>query len=952
MEVKVLEHEGIANDNILMIRAGPMRRQAKLNAGLPFQFPSLPLNANPFKVEVFQPLGSKSLILSPDAEVYSVNLPATDHATWSKIQLEIKDMPVGGTGGTGGMEGQNNTEPLPPREPVGDDLIEDGSKNEDQISNKKAQNDESLRRVEKAKAEAALAAKGYLHKHNLVNFVQEMLTTVLKEKPFDPYCYMRDYARGQLAPKQPEPPAAAEEEADNFGEDEDSIRAVDGKGNLAQDVPGHRVPVKFQVEGLSYQKLLADSALTSKVVAVIQQQFAKEVGIDEKSISMTLSSGSVKVDAVLTTPDLKTAQNVHQVLGERKAVSVANITKALTDLEGISNATDGTIACGEIEVLPIQSDLSEAGEDNTKWYQQSQQAMTLEGETCMLTISEDTVNSRIRFDVFSPAKEPRYRWVVCSQAEFDACCADAKGTTKSEKMMDAITRLFTEELEENRPPVDSFESTPEPRAVSASVSPESDIAHQLAIWATDHSAQEAVSQEEEKAVAEDEVLDQPATEQPAPAAPTQEQTRELPTEKAEADFTSRELPPGLFGNEEATTTASASAPAPPLEATPPAQPKPQKPRPGGPAAKASAEVKAKGQSAVIDGLRNGQLEAVVVDMETKAATKEAAADKVEEPKPAAVAPPALAEAALTEASPAPEQWNSSAFFRPSVGSWVAPVSPKALAKAASDQAERNKIAAEKEAASAQAAAASAPAPVEAKEEPSASDLKADNEKLAGKNDALRAEIARLKARLGESGDAAPAAAASAAPATAAPQAAPAPAAAEAATQARSLPQEIATAAATAAQAATQGPAEATKEEKPFDQLIFDDVFDKCVGELYQEHKKKNEELRASYDRLSQENTQLVQEQERMKQMLLRLCYGLEGMATDIRAAVGEPTFKPPMKSINLEAENKDLRQNIVAMYEANRKLRTDNAVLSSELSSRGVSRAASQMTNPTPFPAT
>lgn len=990
MEVKVLEAEGITNDSIIMIRAGPMRRQAKLNAGLPFQFPSLPLNANPFKVEVFQPLGSKSLMLSPDAESYVVNLPATEFAQSSKIQLEIKDTPVGGTGAT---EGPVAADPaLPPQ--IGDDL-DDGSKKEDQILSKKDQND----RADKAKAEAALAAKSYLHKHDLVNFVQEMLTTVLKEKPFDPYRYMRDYARGQL-PKEPE--AQQADEDDKFGED-DSNCGIDGASAKAPEVslPGCRVPLKYTVEGVDYPKLEADTKLKSQVVTCMQTVLAKQVNLDERTITMDLSAGSVKVAAMLAMSDLKTATTVKQNLDMNKDTLRLDIVTALQGIEGLSSVSNGTIECTPIEILSVESD-----DDNTKWYQKSQQALALNGESCTLTISEDAVNSRIRFDVFIPAKDPPSRWVVCSQAEFDDFCKEANGKSDAERRLDAIMRLFSEEFQENRA-LDSFESTPEPRAVSASVSPESEIAHQLARMATDDCAKDAcvnesmnaVSPEEPKAddAAEKALVPQPPKEPRDPAAsrPQNSQGAAVESRELPAAFEARELPPGL-GMEEATTTASA----PQLEATPPDKPKPAQSRPspkkdargreakmaqylseaagatdnpavaaglrqvaasceaqdargrrammaqylseaasasGNPGVAAGLkqmaasvaqealpqpqpsptkspkkDLMAKGKGIILGGLKTGQLEATLNDFEEKQA----------EPADAAQA---------AEASTSKPKWHQ----KPSVGTWQ---SPKSYRKASPAEDQPTEVmqqgAPEVQTRSIDAlleaeAKVAEEAPQQDNAARSAADLIADNDRLSDKNEALRLEIARLKARLGESESAVPATATASAiaPATTALGMSEADKAAE----------EAAVAAAKKVLAE-----EKVQASSSSDPLLFDSVLDKCVGELYQEHKKKNEELRASYNRLASENSTLVQEQDRMKQMLLRLCYGLEGMATDIRAAVGEPTFMPKvMKSSNLEAENKDLRQNIVAMYEANRKLRSDNATLCSELSSRGVSRAAS-----------
>jgi len=232
MEVEVLGHEGIASDSIVMIRAGSMRRQAKLNAGLPFQFPALPVNANPFSVEIFQPLGSKTLNLSPDAEAYKVQIPATREVGQSTLELLIQE-PRWRCPHCGEESRVTKTEcyscgsqrpkdsahtsidPAPDAINTSDPLDNEGS--EDPVK----------------KASAAIQARDYLQKHNLVNFVQEMLTSVLKEKPADPYDYMSDHANGRFNSKERglsdtattaasasrEPKVEDADRDDDFGED-------------------------------------------------------------------------------------------------------------------------------------------------------------------------------------------------------------------------------------------------------------------------------------------------------------------------------------------------------------------------------------------------------------------------------------------------------------------------------------------------------------------------------------------------------------------------------------------------------------------------------------------------------------------------------------------------------------------------------------------------------------
>jgi len=190
MEVEVVGAEGLPAESLLMIRAGQVRRQAKLKAGLPFQFPSLPLNSNPFRVEVFQSLGGKNLMLSPDAERYVMKLPSPASGVLaSKLELQIQDGSVTEASRQAALaEAVVEVQEQSGSREVGG--VEDGSA---EGGGGDVGSSAALRR-----AAAAEKARGYLQKHDLVNFVQEMLAVLLKEKPADPYGFMCSYTSGRL----------------------------------------------------------------------------------------------------------------------------------------------------------------------------------------------------------------------------------------------------------------------------------------------------------------------------------------------------------------------------------------------------------------------------------------------------------------------------------------------------------------------------------------------------------------------------------------------------------------------------------------------------------------------------------------------------------------------------------------------------------------------------------
>lgn len=143
----------------------------------------------------------------------------------------------------------------------------------------------------------------------------------------------------------------------------------------------------------------------------------------------------------------------------------------------------------------------------------------------------------------------------------------------------------------------------------------------------------------------------------------------------------------------------------------------------------------------------------------------------------------------------------------------------------------------------------------------------------------------------------------------------------------------------AASAAIPGP-QPPDDGAPID---FDKALDATVGCLYDELQRSNLELRSSYSKLASENSTLKAEREQMRTTLMRICYGLEELVTDIRVSVVEPApVKPPPRGSDLEEENRKLEKTNNDLFAANRKLRKDNEVLQSELSSRQMTRAATR----------
>eukprot|EP00928_Gymnodinium_smaydae_P037513 TRINITY_DN26023_c0_g3_i1.p1 TRINITY_DN26023_c0_g3~~TRINITY_DN26023_c0_g3_i1.p1 ORF type:complete len:426 (+),score=65.15 TRINITY_DN26023_c0_g3_i1:151-1428(+) len=163
MEVLVSGSEGLNNEHILQLRAGVTRRQSKLSTGLPFHFPLLPQSSAPLKVDVFQRVCSRNIALSPDADQYVVHVPALEEGgSDSKLRFLIKDGNAVKEE-SGQQEVDEATDPVSP--PTG------------------------------RRAEAAAEARAYLQQNKLTSYIQEMVASMLQERPDDPFGFMAEYAR-------------------------------------------------------------------------------------------------------------------------------------------------------------------------------------------------------------------------------------------------------------------------------------------------------------------------------------------------------------------------------------------------------------------------------------------------------------------------------------------------------------------------------------------------------------------------------------------------------------------------------------------------------------------------------------------------------------------------------------------------------------------------------------
>lgn len=180
MELHVVSTEGIPEGCVLSVRAGATRRQAPAAADRPFRFPTLPQDALPFKVDVLEPVASARLILRPGEE------RRTD--CQYTIPLESVGSQEGEQPGTqDDGSGMNVTIAVRP--------TEDSEKPDAKVESKE-EGDGSLTKKRSSASSAssrhgqASAAREYLDQHNLVEFTQLLVQSVIKEQPEKPYAFM------------------------------------------------------------------------------------------------------------------------------------------------------------------------------------------------------------------------------------------------------------------------------------------------------------------------------------------------------------------------------------------------------------------------------------------------------------------------------------------------------------------------------------------------------------------------------------------------------------------------------------------------------------------------------------------------------------------------------------------------------------------------------------------
>ena len=191
MELHVVETEGIPEGCVLSVRAGATRRQAPVSSDRPFRFNCSVDEAAPFKVDVLEPVATARLILRPGEE------------RRSDCQYTIPLEP------SNSFEGSAPSPTSPPSGGNKDMFVTIAVSPSDETpeAEELARTEEAEKGLSSSRIGQANAAREYLDKHNLVEFTQLLVQSVIKEQPERPYEFMsRQFYFPEPEPR-PRPPA-------------------------------------------------------------------------------------------------------------------------------------------------------------------------------------------------------------------------------------------------------------------------------------------------------------------------------------------------------------------------------------------------------------------------------------------------------------------------------------------------------------------------------------------------------------------------------------------------------------------------------------------------------------------------------------------------------------------------------------------------------------------------
>lgn len=203
MEVTLVDFQGIPAESIVSIRAGNERRQATAKPNHPFKFPSAPKDSNPFRIDVYSPLGSRLVSLDTTQTRHMVDLGGMS------MTLDIKS-----PDGNAQAQAQGTKIPVPA------------------ISGMKA------------KLGQASEFNTYLERHNMISFIQDLFMDLLHRRPDSPYDYLVEKLHGagiqqSVMKEQEESDMRIHELLDIMQDDKAEIKKQFGRASLSPDLPSY-----------------------------------------------------------------------------------------------------------------------------------------------------------------------------------------------------------------------------------------------------------------------------------------------------------------------------------------------------------------------------------------------------------------------------------------------------------------------------------------------------------------------------------------------------------------------------------------------------------------------------------------------------------------------------------------------------------------------------------------
>jgi len=126
-------------------------------------------------------------------------------------------------------------------------------------------------------------------------------------------------------------------------------------GASTTDVPSNAKQIKMsvKVEGMDHAQLMANDAVKTDVEQVFKSEYATKADVPTNKVTITLKSGSVIAEALITVPSGTDVDTVTAALNSNSDTFLSGIVTQLNAVANIDTVTDGSL------VATIHEDASE-----------------------------------------------------------------------------------------------------------------------------------------------------------------------------------------------------------------------------------------------------------------------------------------------------------------------------------------------------------------------------------------------------------------------------------------------------------------------------------------------------------------------------------------------------------------------------------------------------------------